>query len=126
VDERIARTIRSIQTLADLAQFEKNGEKRQALTDEMREAVRLRSAELGRTLVAERTGLDLSDLSPAEEKIVLAASEYAGVKKRTAATRAARSLKLLNRGLLGAAEASVIRSKPIPRTIGVRSSRSVL
>jgi hypothetical protein len=48
VDERITRTIRNIQTLADLAQFEKNAERRQALTDEIREAMRVRSTELGR------------------------------------------------------------------------------
>ena len=112
MDERIARTIRNIQTLADLAQFEKNAEKRQALTDEMREAVRVRSTELGRTLVAERTGLDLSDLSPSEEKIVLAASEYAGVKKRSGSDAGRTFSQLRNRGLLGAAEASVIHSKP--------------
>jgi len=112
VDERVARTIRSIQTLADLAQFEKNAEKRQALTDEMREAVRARSTELGRISVAERTGLDLTDLSPAEEKIVLAASEYAGVKKKSGSGASRTFSQLRNRGLVGAAEASVIRSKP--------------
>jgi hypothetical protein len=60
----IASTIRNIHTLADLARFEKNAEQRQALSDEIREAVRVRSTELGRKLVAERTGLDLSNLAP--------------------------------------------------------------
>jgi hypothetical protein len=112
MDERTARTIRSIQSLADLAQFEANASAQQALTEEMRKSIRTRSVELGRTLVAERTGLDLSKLSPAEEKIVLAASEYAGIKKRLGNNATRTFMQLKNRGLIGAAEASVMKRKP--------------
>jgi hypothetical protein len=82
MDEQLARIISRTRTIEDLAQFESNARRRNALTDELNEAIRVRSAELGRELVSERTGLDLSDLSPAEEKIVEAASEYVGVMKR--------------------------------------------
>ena len=112
VDEGIARTIRSIQSLADLAQFERNANKRQALSDEIRDAVRARSAELGRALVAQKTGLDLSNLSVAEEKIVQAASEYAGIMKRLGKNSQRTFNQLRNRGLIGAAEVSVMKSKP--------------
>jgi len=70
VDERLARTIRSIATFEDLAQFEKNAGQCGALDAEVSQTIKSRSAELGRTLIAERTGLDLTDLTPAEEKIV--------------------------------------------------------
>jgi len=82
VDERLARIIRNISTFEDLGQFEKNAEQRGALDADLRDAIRSRSAELGRTLITQRTGLDLSELSPAEEKIVQAVSEYVGVMKR--------------------------------------------
>jgi predicted HNH restriction endonuclease len=112
VDEQISRTIRNIHSLADLAQFEENAEKRQTLNDEIREAIRERSAGLGRAIVAEKLGRDLNNLSPAEEKIVLAASEYAGIKKRLGRGAPRMFSQLRNRGLIGAAEVSVMRLKP--------------
>ncbi len=112
VDEQVARNIRSIQTLAGLAQFEKNVVRRSLLTDEMRAAIRAKSAELGRALITQRTGLDLSDLSPAEEKIVRAVSEYVGLKTQ-AGSNANRTLSQLEkRGLIDAAEAAVAKAKP--------------
>jgi predicted RNA-binding protein with PUA-like domain len=112
MEERIARIIRNIGSLDDLARFETNARNRNALTDEVKDAIRARSGDLGRALVLERTGLDLTDLSPAEEKIVEAVSEYVGVQKREG-KNANRTLdRLRNRGLIDAAETSVSRSKP--------------
>jgi predicted HNH restriction endonuclease len=98
--------------LDDLSRLEENVERLKASTDEVRTAIRAKSTEFGRALVAERTGFPLTDLSPAEEKIVRAASEYAGIQKRLGnpATRTFSQLK--NRGLIGAAEVSVMKSKP--------------
>jgi predicted HNH restriction endonuclease len=98
--------------LDDLSRLEGNVERLKASTNEVGAAIRAKSTELGRALVAERTGIDLTDLSPAEEKIVRAASEYAGIQKRLGnpATRTFSQLK--NRGLIGAAEVSVMKSKP--------------
>jgi hypothetical protein len=95
-----------------LTRLEENVERHKASTDDVRAAIRAKSTELGRALVAEKTGLSLTDLTPAEEKIVLAAGEYAGIQKRRGnpATRTFSQLK--NRGLIGAAEASVMKSKP--------------
>jgi hypothetical protein len=90
MDEQIARTIRHIDTLEALAQFESKA--RDALTDEIRQAIARRSTELGRELVAQRTGLDLSDLTPAEEKIVEAVSKYLGIMKRLGKPPAPRTL----------------------------------
>jgi hypothetical protein len=112
MDEKVARTIRNISTLNDLAQFESNAQQRDALTDEIKDAIRVRSGELGRALITERTGLALTDLSPAEEKIVQAVSEYVGVMKRQGKDATRTLLQLRNRGLIDAAETAVAKSKP--------------
>jgi predicted HNH restriction endonuclease len=112
MEERIARIIRNIGTLEDLARFETNVRDRDALTDELKDAIRHRSADLGRALISEKTGLELTDLSPAEERIVQAASEFVAVRKREG-KGAGRTLdQLRNRGLIDAAEISVSKSKP--------------
>jgi predicted HNH restriction endonuclease len=112
LDERIERALRRVRSLDDLSRLEENVERLKASSDEVRAAIRAKSTEFGRALVAERTGISLADLSPAEEKIVRAASEYAGIQKRLGnpATRTFSQLK--NRGLIGAAETSVMKSKP--------------
>jgi hypothetical protein len=112
VDERLARIIRSIATFEDLAQFEKNAEQRGALDVEVGQAIKARSAELGRALIRDRTGLDLTDLTPAEEKIVQAVSEYVGVMKRQGKDATRTFIQLRNRGLTDAAEAAVAKLKP--------------
>lgn len=112
MEERIARIIGNAASIEDLRQFEQNARGRGALTDEMKDAIKTRSTALARGLVAELTGLDLTDLTPAEEKIVQAVSEYVGIKKR-AGSNANRTLsQIRNRGLIGAAEESVAKSKP--------------
>ena len=107
LEERIASTIRNIGTLEDLAQFERNARARNQLTDEMKDALRARSADLGRAMISVRAGLDLTDLSPAEEKIVQAVSEYVGVMKRNGkdATRTLNQLR--NRELIVSYQAPV-------------------
>jgi predicted RNA-binding protein with PUA-like domain len=112
MDERVARTIANTVSFEALAQFERNARERKAITEEMEAAIRKRSGELGRSLIGDRTGLDLSDLSPAEDKIVEAVSAYVGVMKRQGkdATRTIEQLK--NRGLIGAAETAVAKAKP--------------
>jgi hypothetical protein len=112
MDERLARIISNTGTFESLAQFEANARRQNALTDEVKEAIRAQSAVLGRTLISGRTGVDLADLSPAEEKIVQAISEYAGVQTRKG-SNANRTLdQVRNRGLIDAAETSVTKSKP--------------
>ena len=112
MEERIERIIRNIGTLDDLAQFETNARKRKALTEDVKEAIRARSADLGRALISERTKLDLTDLSPAEEKIVHAVSEYVGVMKRLGKDATRTLIQLRNRGLIDAAETAVSKSTP--------------
>jgi predicted RNA-binding protein with PUA-like domain len=112
MDEQVARTIGRISTLEGLAQFESNARRGNALTDEMKGAIKLRSAELGRTLVAERTGLDLGHLTLAEEKIVEAVSEYVGIMKRQGKDATRTLSQIRNRGLLEAAEAAVAKATP--------------
>lgn len=112
MDERVARIIANTVSFEALAQFERNARERKAITEAMEAAIRRRSGELGRNLIGDRTGLDLSDPSPAEDKIVEAVSAYVGVMKRLGkdATRTIEQLK--NRGLIGAAETAVAKAKP--------------
>ncbi len=112
MDERVARTIRSISNFDDLAQFETNARTRNALSDEIKDAIKVQSIELGRKLIAERTKLDLQELTPAEEKIVEAVSEYVGVMKRQGKDATRTFNQLRDNGLIEAAEAAVSRSKP--------------
>jgi hypothetical protein len=112
MEERIARIIGNIGSLKDLARFEANARDRDALTEEIKEAIKARSTNLGRMFIAEKTGLDLSDLSPAEEIIVQTAAEYIGIKEREGSNANRMLLQLRNRGLIEAAETSVAKSKP--------------
>lgn len=66
-----------------------------------------------RTLIAERTGVDLMHLTPAEEKVVEAITEYIAMLQAQGKPAAPRALmQVRNRGLIGAAEAAVAKSKP--------------
>lgn len=112
MDERLARIIGNIASFEDLAQFEKNAEKRGALDTDFQQAIKLRSATLGRALIPQRTGLDLTNLTPAEEKIVQAVSEYVGVMKREGKDATRTFLQLRNRGLIDSAEVAVAKLKP--------------
>lgn len=112
MDERIAKVLRSINDFERLAQFEVNLQRQNALTDEVAAAIKARSAHLGRSLIAVRTGLDLTNLTPAEERIVEAVSEYVGVMKRQGKDASRTFLQLRNRGLIESAETAVARSKP--------------
>jgi predicted HNH restriction endonuclease/predicted RNA-binding protein with PUA-like domain len=112
VDERLARIIRNIATFEELAQFERNAEQRKALDADLRQAIKSRSAVLGRALITQRTGIELTNLSPAEEKIVQAVSEYVGVMKREGKDATRTFIQLKNRGLIDAAEVAVAKLKP--------------
>jgi hypothetical protein len=112
MDERIARVIANADSLEALTQFEKNARIRNALTPEIGRAITLRAAILCRASVAERTGLNLTQLSAAEEKIVQAVTEYVGIQRRQGKSASRTIAQIRSRGLRGAAEESVSRSKP--------------
>lgn len=112
MDENVKRTIENLADWDQVRQFRINAETSNRLTPEIAEAIRKRSIELGKRLVASRTGQSFADLSPAEEKIIEAVAEYAAIKavQRSHASYTFRQIK--NHGLLGAAEAAVSHSKP--------------
>lgn len=112
MEKRLAKTIGNLSNWEALAQFEKNARERKRLTDEVADAINIRSAELGRAFISERTGLDLSKLSPAKEKIVQAVSEYVGIMRRQGKYPSRTLEQLRNRGLLDAAESAVCRATP--------------
>ena len=112
MDEQIARVIATISTLDSLSTFEANARQRDALTDEVKRAIKRRAGEVGRHLVHEKTGLDLTALTPAEEKIVEAVCEFLRIRKEQGKSATRTLDQLRNRGLIGAAEAAVARAKP--------------
>ena len=112
MEERIARIIGNLGSLKDVARFETNARDRDALTDEVKDAIKARTIALGRRFIAAKTGLDLTDLSPAEEIIVQTAAEYVAIKEREGSNANRTLLQLRNRGLIEAAEISVAKSRP--------------
>lgn len=112
MDEQINRALRTVKDFKALAQLEKNVRKRVIFDNEIRAAFKERGEHIARDMIAQRTNLDLSELTPAEEKIVRAVSEYLAIKRREGSD-AGRTLKQLrNRGLIESAETAVSKSKP--------------
>jgi predicted HNH restriction endonuclease len=109
VDDRLERTIRNLRNWDELAIFYRNVQNKNALTDEITAAIRVREVELGRAYVAEKTGLALSHLSPAEDRIVQACAEYASVLRRNGKHPRRTIDQIRNNGLIGAAENAVSR-----------------
>jgi predicted HNH restriction endonuclease len=112
MNEKYTRIVQGIGTWEDLRQFELNAKERNLLTPEISASIQLKALDLSSKLVAEKTGLDLDVLSPAETKIVQAVSEYVGVMKRQGKYPQRTFEQLKNRGLIGAAEVAVAKSKP--------------
>lgn len=104
-------TIRTVRTLDDLISLEHNIQRRAAETPEIRAAIEDRYADFGRAMVAEKTGLDLESLSPAEGRILNAIGRYVALQKRDR-KGAPRTFQIIaNRGLIDAAEITVAKSK---------------
>lgn len=112
MEERIAQTISRIANWEELASFESNVRARNLFTDEIAEGLRQRSIELAKTFIAEKTALNLTTLSPIEEKIVRAVGEYVAIKKRQGKYPHRTLEQLKHRGLLGAVEKAVCRKTP--------------
>ena len=104
-------TIRKVQALETLATLERNIRRAEAATPEIEAAIEDKYAEFGQRMVAEKTGLDLAELTPAERKIVNAIGRYVGLQKRAGKGASRTFQQLANRGLIDAAEVSVARSK---------------
>lgn len=96
----------------NLQTLEKNIVSNDAMSPEIEAAIKRQYGVIARGVVADKTGINLSNLSPAEERIVLAVSEYVGLMKRDGKTASRTFQQLKNRGLLGAAEEAVAKAKP--------------
>jgi len=104
-------TIRKVRSLEKLATLERNIRNANAASPEIAAAIEGKYAEFGKQMVADRTGLDLAELTPAERKIVNAIGRYVGLQRRDG-KGASRTFQLIaNRGLIDAAEVTVARSK---------------
>lgn len=112
MDDAIARRIEQLRSWDELNQFMQNATDKNNLTTEIKTALDRRGVELGRAVVAEKTDLDLTNLSPAEEKIVQAVSMYVSIKAAQGSHASRTFSQLRNRGLIGAAENAVCRRQP--------------
>lgn len=111
MDEGLSRIIKSTQDWPGLRQLEINIKSKGRLNDEVRAALRSRSTELAIPYIQERTGLALSSLTAAQQKIVAAVGEYVGLM-RVQGKYPTRTLEqLANRSLIGAAEVSVSKAR---------------
>jgi predicted HNH restriction endonuclease len=112
MDDAIARRIDRLDSWEELDQFAKNAVAKDRLTPEVMAALDTRALQLGRVVVAQRTGLDLSRLSLAEERIVRAVSQYVAIKTSQGSHASRTFDQLRNLGLIGAAESAVCRGSP--------------
>lgn len=112
MDSRVERAIAAISSYDGLNQFEENAKRLGRLDNEMRAAIDAKTIELGRELVSKRTDIVVTELSPAEEKIIEAVAKYVGVKRRSGRDATRTFKQLQNRGLIESAETSVAKKKP--------------
>ena len=103
--------IAGVSDLKGLGILERRIVERGAGTPEINQAIEARYAEFGRIMVEQKTGLDLADLSPAEERIVNAIGRYVALQKRDGKNAEYTFRILRNRGLIDAAEVTVARSR---------------
>lgn len=108
----ILNIIDNVPDFEKLESLEANILRNKALTPEIESAIKGKYAQLGRAVVASRTGLNLDELTPAEERIIEATARYVGLMKRDGKTANRTFQMLANRGLIEAAEVSVSKSKP--------------
>ncbi len=112
MEDRLAKTIANVTSWKELRQLETNISAKGGLTDEVATALKTRSMSLGVEYVVRETGLVMSELSEAEQRIVLAIGEYAGIMKLQGKTPNRTLQQIRSRGLIDAAEVSVCRKKP--------------
>jgi hypothetical protein len=104
-------TVSRVASLDKLEILERNILAQGAATSEIDVAIQAKYAEFGKEIIAVKTGLDLSALSPAEHRIVQATGRLVALMKRDGKS-ASRTFQILsNRGFIEAAEVTVARSK---------------
>lgn len=109
---KIIERVRNTPSYDKLRILEANIANHGAMTPELEAAIKRHYGNLARQVVAEKAGIDLNDLTPAEDKIVLAVAEYVGLMKRDHKSASRTLQQLKNRGLIGAAETAVSQAKP--------------
>ena len=112
MSEDVIGRISQMRSINDLIKLETNIDRLERRTPEVSKALEDQYAELGREYITTKIDLDITNLSPAESKVLYVLSRYAGIqrKNKKPITYALRGLE--NNGFLDAAEKAVIRSKP--------------
>lgn len=112
MDEQVSRSLKAVTDFKGLVRLEKNVRERINFDEETATAFADRGQVIARGVIADRTGLDLRDPTPAEEKIIHAVSAYLSIKLRDG-TNANRTIdQIRNRGLIEAAEVAVSKARP--------------
>ena len=112
MDEGLQKTVSSVASWEGLKQFEENAKQKGRLTNELEAALRYRSTELAILYIEQRTGLQLSSLTPAERRIVEAVGEYVGLMRAKKKYPGRTLDQLKHRNLLGAVEVAVAKIRP--------------
>src|SRR4051812_4706365 len=112
MNDQVKRSLATVKDFKGLGQLEKNVRERVDFDDDVAAAFKERAEIIAREMIVRRTGLDLDELTPAEEKIVRAVSEYLAIKRREGSDAGRTLTQLRNRGLIESAEVAVSRSKP--------------
>ncbi len=107
----IAR-ITQMRSMGDLIKLESNIDRLEKRTPEISKALESQYAELGKEYILKKIDLDLTNLSPAEDKVLYVLSRYAGIQRKNGKSISYALRGLDNNGFLDAAEKAVIRSKP--------------
>jgi predicted HNH restriction endonuclease len=111
MDGKTGLAITNIVDWKALGRFERNAKRLNKVSDEVEKAITDRGKDLARSEILSKIPLVAESFSEAEKKILEAATTYLALK-RGAGSHAAYTLKQIkNRGLIGAAEASVTKSK---------------
>lgn len=104
--------IAQMRSIGDLIKLETNIDRLEKRTPEISKALESHYAELGQEYILKKVDLDLTNLSPAEDKLLYVLSRYAGIQRKNGKSISYALRGLDNNGFLDAAEKAVIRLKP--------------
>ena len=104
--------IAQMRSIGELIKLETNIDRLEKRTPDISRALESQYAELGREYILTKINLDLTQLSPAEDKVLYVLSRYAGIQRKNGKSISYALRGLENNGFLDAAEKGVIRSKP--------------
>lgn len=101
MENHIALRIRGLKSWDEIKNFEMDAKAINGLTTKIKQALEIQSTQLARQLVAEKTNIDVSILTPAEEKIIEVIAAYTALLKSQGKFPTRIFDQIRNRGLIG-------------------------